>query len=348
VAFDVSGGISGEGFYSIILTMLSGGNDVSFHSKEGLVAPELYVETGGSGGPDLPPAAPSNLMANAGDRKVSLTWTANSESDLAGYRLYRSNTSGEDYALVVSLGLVSSYKDEGLVNGQTYFYVLSAVDLGGHESGFSNEVSATPVSLSNLRPPISPKWVFEPVVWEDNVNTQTSTWELVTGYLQRDIPVGGVIIDSPWEYPKDTGYNTFEFDHTLYPNPQQLITDLNNQGVHVILWMTGVIAPPSPNYDFACQQGYFVKKVGDGTPCPTTYFWKAYSRASHVDFFNPDALSWWHSLMDNVLDMGVDGWKVDQSDYFVRELGETIQTYAGVKTKEEYSDAYYRSMYENV
>jgi len=42
--------------------------------------------------------------------------------------------------------------------------------------------------------------------------------------LDRDIPVGAVIIDSPWE----TRYNTFEFDSNRYPDAEQLITNLRN------------------------------------------------------------------------------------------------------------------------
>jgi len=106
-------------------------------------------------------------------------------------------------------------------------------------------------------PPITPKWVFEPWVWEDNINTQESTWELVKGYQDRNIPVGGVIIDSPWQ----TGYNTFEFDQERYPEPEKLISDLKNVDVHTILWTTSVVVPNSPNYDFACDNGYFIRKV---------------------------------------------------------------------------------------
>lgn len=191
------------------------------------------------------------------------------------------------------------------------------------------------------RPPIAPKWVFEPWVWEDNINTQQATWDLVQGYLQRDIPVGGVIIDSPWE----TGYNTFEFDPERYPDPQKLIADLKNEGVHTILWTTGIIAPNSPNYDFACENGYFIRKIDEDSPCPVTLFWKTLT-ASHIDFFNPEALAWWQSQMDKALDLGVDGWKVDMSDYHLGDLGASIQTHAGVKSVKGYTNAFYRMFYE--
>jgi alpha-glucosidase (family GH31 glycosyl hydrolase) len=77
-----------------------------------------------------------------------------------------------------------------------------------------------------------------------------------------------------------------------------------------------------------------------------TYFWKT-DTASHIDFFDPEALAWWQNLMNGVLDLGVDGWKVDMSDYHVRDLGDKISTYAGIKTLQEYTDRYYRAFYEH-
>ena len=69
----------------------------------------------------------------------------------------------------------------------------------------------------NSSPPW-PEWVLRHWVWEDE-STQESAVSLVADYLARDIPVGAIIIDSPWE----TGYNTFAFDPKLYPDPQQMI-----------------------------------------------------------------------------------------------------------------------------
>lgn len=74
-------------------------------------------------------------------------WDANTESDLAGYRLYSSNVSG-----VYSIGDPNSYIDIADPNAVTYeltyipyndvnYFVLTAYDLAGNESDTSNEVS---------------------------------------------------------------------------------------------------------------------------------------------------------------------------------------------------------------
>ncbi len=84
------------------------------------------------------PAVPTGLAATSGDGQVVLTWTANTESDLAGYVLRRD---GVDVAAVTG----TSYTDTGLVNGTTYSYTLVAVDTHGNRSAASSpSVSATP------------------------------------------------------------------------------------------------------------------------------------------------------------------------------------------------------------
>lgn len=110
---------------------------------------------------NVPPAAPQNLAATAGDRQITLTWTANSEADFLRYRIY-GGTSPNPAALVDSVqgsantptGAASKTLI-GLSNGTTYFYRLTAVDQALHASGFSNEVSATP-SVADL-PPAPPQ-----------------------------------------------------------------------------------------------------------------------------------------------------------------------------------------------
>ena len=104
-----------------------------------------YDAVNGGGGPDVtPPAAPTGLGATAGDGSVSLDWANNGETDLAGYRVYRSTSSGGGYGAVSGLLGSSAYTDNSVTNGTTYYYVVTAEDTSGNESGDSNEASATP------------------------------------------------------------------------------------------------------------------------------------------------------------------------------------------------------------
>jgi fibronectin type 3 domain-containing protein len=90
-----------------------------------------------------PPAAPTSLTAAAGDCMVSLTWDANTESDLAGYNVYRSMTPGIGYALQnASLLNSPEFTDSDVGYYTTYYYVVTAVDTDGLESAYADEVSA--------------------------------------------------------------------------------------------------------------------------------------------------------------------------------------------------------------
>jgi hypothetical protein len=97
--------------------------------------------------PPSPPAAPTGLWALAGNGTVSLDWANNNETDLAGYIIYRSTTSGNDWSkLNGSLLSDSNYIDNSIVNGTMYYYVVTATDTSSEESGNSAQACAVPDS----------------------------------------------------------------------------------------------------------------------------------------------------------------------------------------------------------
>ena len=90
--------------------------------------------------PLTPPAAPTNLTAVANNGSVALTWTA--PQGAVSYRISRSTTSGSGYGLV-AISSTASFTDATVVNGTTYYYVVTASN-GTCNSGNSAEVPATP------------------------------------------------------------------------------------------------------------------------------------------------------------------------------------------------------------
>jgi|GEM_PF-2425022 len=107
---------------------------------------------------NLAPAAPAGLAVEAGDASAVLTWTWSQEPDILGYNLYRAGAK-----VNASPILVPGYRDAGLVNGTTYVYKATAVDLYGAEGAYSSEVSVTPqttvVNRPSLCSPASPQTV---------------------------------------------------------------------------------------------------------------------------------------------------------------------------------------------
>jgi fibronectin type III domain protein len=73
---------------------------------------------------------------------ATLTWTANSETDLASYRVYQSTTQGVYGAPVATVPAgTASYTVTGLTLGSTYYFRITAVDSQNNESLPSNEVN---------------------------------------------------------------------------------------------------------------------------------------------------------------------------------------------------------------
>jgi hypothetical protein len=63
---------------------------------------------------------------------VELVWVANTEPDLAGYRVYRSTGNGD--VTVVGVETSATFRDGTVVNGNVYRYQVSAFDTAGNES----------------------------------------------------------------------------------------------------------------------------------------------------------------------------------------------------------------------
>ena len=64
-------------------------------------------------------------------------------SGITGYNVYRGSVSGGPYSKINSaLDAIAAYTDDSVLAGQTYYYVTTAVDGSGVESGYSNEAQA--------------------------------------------------------------------------------------------------------------------------------------------------------------------------------------------------------------
>ena len=91
----------------------------------------------------------SNLLA----ADVNLAWDANTETNLAGYKLYM-GTASRTYGTPVTLGKVTTYTKTGLALG-TYYFAVTAFNTNAtnNESGYSNEVT-TVISVPDTTPPL--------------------------------------------------------------------------------------------------------------------------------------------------------------------------------------------------
>jgi hypothetical protein len=98
----------------------------------------ITISATGATSKTLPVSLTVNPTATTGT--VSLTWSANTESDLAGYKVYVGTQSGV-YGPPITVGNVTAYQLNNLAKNTTYFVSITAVDTAGNESLHSAEVS---------------------------------------------------------------------------------------------------------------------------------------------------------------------------------------------------------------
>jgi len=108
-----------------------------------------------SNAPENNSSSNSQALSIAGS--ATLSWNANTESDLAGYKIYygasprNSDCPPGGYTEKIDAGKTAtpenpSYKIENLENGKVYYFSVTSYDVSNKESCFSSEVSKTMAS----------------------------------------------------------------------------------------------------------------------------------------------------------------------------------------------------------
>lgn len=130
-----TGLINGTTYYYVVLANNAGGSSPQSNEASATL-------------PLPPPPAPTQLTAVVVDDQVQLSWQASEGAN--AYFVYRSSQTGTGYN-VIQAPEITTYTDSAVQRGQTYFYIVKAVNANGL-SAASNEVSKTirPLPPTNL------------------------------------------------------------------------------------------------------------------------------------------------------------------------------------------------------
>ena len=185
-----------------------------------------------------PPAAPTGLVGGRGDGRAGLSWTANTETDLASYRVLRD---GVEVATVTG----TTYLDPGLVNDRTYSYTLVAVDGHGNRSAPS---AAVPVTPTDLTPPAAPTGLTAvrgdgqvTLTWTPNTETDLASYRVLRDGAEVATVTGAttytdtaLVNDTPYRYTLaavDTHGNRSVSSSAVTATPHELTAPAPPTGV---------------------------------------------------------------------------------------------------------------------
>ena len=127
---------------------------------------------------------------------VTLAWSANPSITIAGYRLYYGGES-RTYTNMLDTGSSTSVTVPNLAVGATYFFAVTAYDITGLESPFSDEISYTVPSLAILgAQAVSPGQV----VLSGNGPAGYGYEIQLSGDLQNWTAIGNVIMDPTGQF----------------------------------------------------------------------------------------------------------------------------------------------------
>jgi parallel beta-helix repeat protein len=172
---------------------------------------------------DLPPKAPDSLSAISESTVILISWRPNTEFDLSHYLVYKDTIAFFDpdsSKIAAEIDKDSStFRDLDFILGNTYYYKISAWDLTGHESPYSEELEVLATS----------------VPWEDEIQVMTRTYQLYQNYPNPFNPQTTIRY-----YLPNIGYQPAEVELKIYNILGELVRVLVSErqypGEHRVMW----------------------------------------------------------------------------------------------------------------
>ncbi|MCH7761432.1 M28 family peptidase [candidate division TA06 bacterium] len=209
------------------------------------------------------PAQPESVqvldVGNGTD--VFVTWTKNIEPDTAEYRVAVRGINSTFYDTIFSAGATNQFTVTGLTEGDSFYISVSAVDSGGDEGLFSQEVFASPRSFpmppQNLT--LTPTWTTLDLQWLPNSELDIAGYNIYrsltpdTGFVQIDsVPhptntySDSNVTPLTWYYYRVTAVDTSSLEGALSNEVRGRLLSMD-QGILVVdETRDGSGSPPSP------------------------------------------------------------------------------------------------------
>ena len=182
------------------------------------------------------------------------------------------------------------------VSGTINYYIIANDDWYGLTEAYTELTG---------RQPLPPRWAFGNFASRFGYHSQQEVENTIAKFKEEEIPVDAAIIDIYW-FGKgmfdDMG--NLEWYRDSFPEPQQMISKLEKQGIKTILVSEPFILTTSSRWNDAVDK----KVLGtdkDGNPYTYDFY---FGNTGLVDIFNPKAREWFWDIYKDYTNQGIGGW----------------------------------------
>lgn len=133
-----------------------------------------------------PPAQPTGLIAEAQPASVRLSWTANSEEDLAGYMVLRAPQGTDDWNTIARQLTATSFVDNTCLPSRAYIYKVKAIDQAQNQSEASETAEAAPTGNRSM----TAHWLMDGSLLDATANQMDAAFYGTPAYVDGH-PVEG-------------------------------------------------------------------------------------------------------------------------------------------------------------
>ena len=182
------------------------------------------------------------------------------------------------------------------VSGTINYYIIANDDWYGLTKAYTELTG---------RQPLPPRWAFGNFASRFGYHSQQEVENTIAKFQEEEIPVDAAIIDIYW-FGKgmfdDMG--NLEWYRDSFPEPQQMISKLEKQGIKTILVSEPFILTTSSRWNDAVDK----KVLGtdkDGNPYTYDFY---FGNTGLVDIFNPKAREWFWDIYKDYTNQGIGGW----------------------------------------
>lgn len=156
--------------------------------------------------------------------------------------------------------------------------------------------------------PLLPRWAYGFWQCRERYSSQQQVLDTATQFRSRKIPVDALVQD--WQYWGKYGWNAMRFDESNYPNPEEMMSYLHHQNLHMLISVWAKFgADTAVEHRFRAAHLLLTNAASTGEPG------EAREAESWADLFDPKAQKlFWSEMEHGLFSLGLDGWWLDASE----------------------------------